>query len=56
MATEMSPAARAMSLLTAEAMLACWAGTAASTVEVSGDTPAARPTPKTTTAGSTSAG
>ena len=50
----MSAAARATSLLTAEAMPACSAGTAPSTVDVSGATVTARPKPNTSTAGSTS--
>ena len=53
-ATAISAAARATSLLTADAMPACSAGTAASTVEVSGATVTARPKPNTSTAGSTS--
>ena len=53
-ATAMREAARATSLLTADAIPACSAGTAASTVEVSGATLMARPRPNTTTAGSTS--
>src|SRR5579884_1041310 len=53
-ATATRPAARATSLLTAEAMPLCSAGTAASTVEVSGATVMARPSPRTATAGRTS--
>src|SRR5215216_5455728 len=44
-ATASSPAVRATSLLTAEAIPACSAGAAASTVEVSGATVRLRPSP-----------
>ncbi len=52
-ATAIRPAARATSLLTAEATPACSGGAAASAVEVSGATMMATPKPKTTAAGST---
>ena len=52
-ATAISPAARATSLLTAEATPACSAGAAARAVAVSGATMIATPSPNTTTAGST---
>ena len=53
-ATAMSPATRATSLFTAEAIPECSAGTADSAVEVSGATLMASPKPNTSTAGSTS--
>ena len=53
-ATASRPAARAMALLTPEAMPACRASAAARTVVVSGATMNARPSPKTVTAGRTS--
>ena len=52
--TAIRPAARATSLLTAEAMPACSSGAAASAVAVSGATVTVRPKPNTTTAGNTS--
>ena len=53
-ATASSPALRATALLTPDAAPACSVGAAASTVEVSGATSVVIPSPKTTTAGSTS--
>src|SRR5215216_6523748 len=50
-ATASSPAVRATSLLTAEAIPACSAGAAASTVEVSGATVRTSPSPYTSDAG-----
>ena len=52
-ATASSPATRAMALLTPEAIPAWLSDRAARTAAVSGATVIARPTPKTTTAGST---
>ena len=50
-ATAMRPAARATSLLIADAIPACLGPAAASTVAVSGATVIERPRPKTMTAG-----